>query len=194
MADFFSSQVKNWVGARLDAETVITQEAIVVSYSNNPAALTDPSHASWTAAVSVSGGGTTKEDAEQALTSAAGRYLLGKIDLTSSTDQTTTPTVFSFGYRVLATTNDEVITIPVNVSDQIEIPHRKRLNVRGEGDRIWQQLRSIQGEDVRLKLLRPTPLEVRGVLQSVSTPIPAISERGSTTLYCLVAVRGITIA
>lgn len=194
MADFFSSQVKNWVGARLDAETVITQEAIVVSYSNDPAALTDEAHASWTAAVSVAGGGTTKEDAEQALTAATGRYLLGKIELTSSTDQTTTPTVFSFGYRVLATTDDEVITVPVNVSDQIEIPHRKRLIVRGEGDRIWQQLRSIQGEDVRLKILRPTPLEVRGVLENVSTPVPAISERGSTTMFCLLSVRGITIA
>ena len=194
MADFFSSQVKNWVGARLDAEAVITQEEIVVSYSNDPAALTDPTHSSWTAAVSVAGGGVTKQDAEQALISAAGRYLIGKIELTSSTDQVTTPTAFSFGYRVLATTEDEVIQIPVNISDQIEIPHRKRLVVRGEGNRIWQQLRAIQGEDVRLKILRPTPLEVRGVLQSVSTPITSISERGSTTVYCLIAVRGITIA
>ncbi len=194
MADFFSSQLKNWIGARLDAETVITQEAITLSYSNDPAALLDNTHASWTAAVSVAGGGTTKIDDEQALTAAVGRWLLGKLDLTSSTDKVTTPTARAFAFRVLVTSTDEVVQIPVNVSDQIEIPHRKRLRVRGEGDRIWQQLRSIQGEDIKLKILRPSPLEVRGVLESVSTPIPAISERGSTTLYCLLTVRGLTIA
>ncbi len=194
MADFFSSQIKNWVGARLDAETVITQEAITLSYSNDPAALNDNSHASWTSAVAVAGGGTTKTDPEQPLTGANGRWLLAKVDLTSSTDKTTTPTALAFAFRVLATTDDEVIQVPINISDQVEIPKRKRLVVRGEGDRIWQQLRLIQGEDVRLKILRPSPLEVRGVLQSVSTPITAISERGSTTLYCLIAVRGLTVA
>jgi hypothetical protein len=128
------------------------------------------------------------------LVAATGRYLLAKLELASSTDQATTPTALAFAFRVLGTSEDEVIQIPVNVSDQIEIPHRKRLLVRGQGDLIWQALRAIQGEDVRLKILRPSPLEVRGVLESVSTPIPAISERGSTTLYCLLSVRGITIA
>lgn len=194
MADFFSSQIKNWIGARLDAETVITQEAITLSFSNDPEALQDNLHASWTSAVAVIGTGTTKIDPEQALTGANGRWLLAKLDLTSSTDQVTTPTALAFAFRVLATTEDEVIQIPINISDQIEIPHRKRFLSRGQGNLIWQQLRLIQGSDVSLTILRPSPLEIRGVLQSVSTPITSISERGSTTLYCLIAVRGLTVA
>ena len=193
-ADFYSAAVKNWVGARLDAEACVTQEAIDLYYSNDPEALTDPYHASWVKAIGVSGAGTTQEDEEQPLTGAEGRYLLSKIVLTASTDQTTTPTVYSFSFRVFTTSRDETIQIPVNVSDQIEIPHRKRLLVRGQGDAVWQKLREVQGQDVRLSVLRPTPLEVRGVLKSVSTPIPWISERGSTTMYCLLTVEGLRIA
>jgi hypothetical protein len=193
-ADFYSSAVKNWVGARLDAEACVTQEAITLSYSNNPDALTDPNHASWTSAVAVSGGGTTQENDEQPLTAADGRYLLAKLTLASSTDQTTTPTVYAFSFRSLTTSEDEIIQIPVNVSDQIEIPHRKPLLVRGQGNLVWQKLRDIQGQDVRLEVLRPNPLEIRGVLESVTTPIASISERGSVTMYCLLTVRGLVIA
>ena len=193
-ADFYSAQVKNWVGARLDAEACVTQEAITVYYSNDPAALTNPNHASWTSAIAVSGAGTTQQDDEQPLTGADGRYLLAKIVLASSTDQTTTPTVYSFSFRTLTASEDEIIQIPVNVSDQIEIPNRHRLLVRGQGNAVWQALRAVQGQDVRLKVLRPTPLEVRGILQSVTTPISWISDRGSTTLYCLLTVKGIRIA
>ena len=82
-----------------------------------------------------------------------------------------------------------MVDIPVNVSDQVERPFRKRLKVNGQGELVYQALRNKEGKNVQLEIFRPDTL-LRGIIENVSSPIEEISARGSVTTYCLVRFRG----
>jgi hypothetical protein len=82
-----------------------------------------------------------------------------------------------------------VVDIPVNISDHIERPYRKRIRVNGQGELVYQALRNKEGQNVQLEIYRPDTL-LRGIIENVSSPIEELSPRGSVTVYCLVRFRG----
>ena len=118
----------------------------------------------------------------------SGRWIAGKIDITTD-DPTKSPGFLSFAIRGFQLVNDLVVDIPVNISDQIERPFRKRLKVNGQGELVYQALRNKEGKNVQLEIYRPDTL-LRGIIENVSSPIEEISARGSVTTYCLVRFRG----
>ena len=143
MADFFSSDRKNWVGARLETDALATGETATLHYSTDPAALTDSADASWVEAVAVtpsSESSTGRVTSEEGLAEAQGRYIIGQVALTAASPYSSTPEVYAFSFRGLLP--EVVVDLPVNVSDWIERPGRASLRVPGHGDDVWAALKA----------------------------------------------------
>ena len=184
LGDFFTSEKKQWVGAKLNTNSVSTGE-VKLSTSIIPTDINNTSANTWEEQISINSG--TGGD-EEVMSLVSGRWIAGKIDITTD-DPTKSPGFLSFAIRGFQLVNDLVVDIPVNISDQIERPFRKRLKVNGQGELVYQALRNKEGKNVQLEIYRPDTL-LRGIIENVSSPIEEVSSRGSVTTYCLVRFRG----
>ena len=184
LADFFTSEKKQFVGAKLNTNAV-SSGSIKLSTSTIAADITNPNAATWAEQVSINSG-TGGE--EEVMTLVDGRYIAGKIDI-STDDQSQSPSLLSFAIRGFQLVSDLVVDMPINISDQVERPNRKRLKINGQGELVYQALRNREGKNVQLEIFRPDTL-LRGIIENVSSPIEEISARGSVTTYCLVRFRG----
>ena len=184
LGDFFTSEKKQWVGAKLNTQAV-SSGSVKLSTSTIAADISNPSATTWAEQVNINSG-TGGE--EEVMTLVSGRWIAGKIDITTD-DQAQTPGLLSFAIRGFQLVNDLVVDIPVNISDQIERPFRKRIKINGQGELVYQALRNKEGKNVQLEIYRPDTL-LRGIIENVSSPIEEISPRGSVTTYCLVRFRG----
>ena len=184
LADFFTSEKKQWVGAKVNTN-VVTSGSIKLFTSTIAADINNPTAATWSEQVSIFSG--TGGD-EEVMTLVDGRWITGKIEINTD-DVTQTPQMLSFAIRGFQLVNDLVVDMPINISDQIERPFRKALRVQGQGDLVYQALRNREGKNVQLEIFRPDTL-LRGIIENVSSPIEEISPRGSVTMYCLVRFRG----
>jgi len=184
LGDFFTSEKKQWVGAKLNTQDV-SSGTVQLSTSTIATDINDSSSSTWQSQVVINSG-TGGE--EEVMTLVSGRWIAGKIDITTD-DQAQTPGLLSFAIRGFQLVNDLVVDIPVNISDQIERPYRKRIKVNGQGELVYQALRNKEGKNVQLEIYRPDTL-LRGIIENVSSPIEEISPRGSVTTYCLVRFRG----
>ena len=184
LADFFTSEKKQWVGAKLNTN-VVTSGSVKLYSSTIASDINSPTATTWSEQVSVFSG--TGGD-EEVMTLVDGRWIAGKIELNTD-DVTQTPEMLAFAIRGFQLVNDLVVDMPINISDQIERPFRKALRVNGQGDLVYQALRNREGKNVQLEIFRPDTL-LRGIIENVSSPIEEISPRGSVTSYCLVRFRG----
>ena len=184
LADFFTSEKKQWVGAKVNTN-VVASGSVKLFTSTIAADINNPSAATWAEQVSIFSG--TGGD-EEVMTLVDGRWIAGKIEINTD-DVTQSPEMLSFAIRGFQLVNDLVVDMPINISDQIERPFRKALRVHGQGDLVYQALRNKEGKNVQLEIFRPDTL-LRGIIENVSSPIEEISPRGSVTMYCLVRFRG----
>ena len=184
LADFFTSEKKQWVGAKVNTN-VVSSGSVKLFTSTIAADINNPSAATWAEQVSIFSG--TGGD-EEVMTLVDGRWIAGKIEINTD-DVTQSPEMLSFAIRGFQLVNDLVVDMPINISDQIERPFRKALRVHGQGDLVYQALRNKEGKNVQLEIFRPDTL-LRGIIENVSSPIEEISPRGSVTMYCLVRFRG----
>ena len=184
LADFYTSEKKQWVGAKVNTN-VVTSGSVKLFTSTIAADINNADAATWSEQVSIFSG--TGGD-EEVMTLVDGRWITGKIEIHTD-DVTQTPSLLSFAIRGFQLVNDLVVDMPINISDQIERPFRKALRVSGQGDLVYQALRNKEGKNVQLEIFRPDTL-LRGIIENVSSPIEEISPRGSVTMYCLVRFRG----
>jgi hypothetical protein len=184
LADFFTSEKKQWVGAKLNTN-VVSSGSVKLFTSTIAADINNPTAATWREQVSIFSG--TGGD-EEVMTLVDGRWIAGKIEINTD-DTTQSPEMLSFAIRGFQLVNDLVVDMPINISDQVERPFRKALQVKGQGDLVYQALRNKEGKNVQLEIFRPDTL-LRGIIENVSSPIEEISARGSVTMYCLVRFRG----
>lgn len=190
-ADFYTAAVKQWVGARLLTDSQLAGE-VLLEYSTDLAAQADPNHPSWRLIQRADGLAPGAGD-EKIIFSAEGRYLLFKLTLRPGTANTLSPEVDSVSFRGLAEVVEHTVRIPVNVSDQLELPHRRRLHVKGLGEKTWQDLKRLEGADAILTIFRPED-RLHGQVVDVTTPVQEISPRGSVTVYCQLTFRGRRLA
>ena len=184
LADFFTSEKKQWVGAKLNTNDV-SSGTVKLSTSTIATDINNSSATTWQEQVTINSG-TGGE--EEVMSLVDGRWIAGKIDI-STDDQSQSPGLLSFAIRGFQLVNDLVVDIPVNISDHIERPYRKRIRVNGQGELVYQALRNKERKNVQLEIYRPDTL-LRGIIENVSSPIEEISPRGSVTVYCLVRFRG----
>jgi hypothetical protein len=184
LADFYTSEKKQWVGAKLSTES-IQSGAVKLFTSTFTKDLDDADATTWEEQVHLTSG---VGGDEQVMELVNGRWITAKITI-STVDNSQTPKLLAFAIRGFQLVEDLIVEMPVNVSDQIERPYRKALNVKGQGELIYQALRNKEGKNVELEIYRPDTL-LRGIIENVSAPVEEISLRGSATYYCLVRFRG----
>ena len=133
LADFFTSEKKQWVGAKVTCNTV-SAGSVKLSTSISPEDINAPTANTWSEQVSITGGVGGEE---QIVENVIGRWLAVKIDITTN-DTNISPELLSFDVRGFQLVEDLIVDMPVNISDQVERPNRKALKVTGQGDRDWE--------------------------------------------------------
>lgn len=192
LGDFYSARDKSWIGANLETGDLSSGMSVSLYYTTDPDALNDPDSSSWIRVANRTSG--TGDPGEHALTNVVSRSLAGMVRLTPSTDATSTPAVRSFSFRAYPSAGDEdvIVTVPVNVSDQIERRGRHRARIRGRGVTEYAALTAFEGRPVtaRIYLSGGETLIVRGLVEEVATPVQAVTWRGSSTVVAQVTIRG----
>lgn len=186
LGDLFTSVEKPWVGGFLDHDEIASDTRVELYVTVDPAALDDPDSSSWRRVKNVTSG---RDPTESPIPNLEGRYAAGMLKLYASADLTVTPAVRGFAFRAYPGEGDVLVDLPVNVSDQIEAPRRRRLRVKGAGRRVYERLRGQEGAYAELTLLH-TDETLRGTVERVSTPIPALTARGSPTVVSMLRFRG----
>ena len=184
LADFYTSENKQWVGAKLNTNGV-SSGTVALATTTIPADINSSVSPTWENQITVASGSGGDEEVLELV---QGRWMSVRLTITTS-DTTQSPELLSFAVRGFQLVNDLVVDMPINISDQVERPFRKALRVNGQGELIYQALRNKEGQNVQLEIFRPDTL-LRGIIENVSSPIEEISTRGSVTQYCLVRFRG----
>lgn len=188
-ADFFSAAPKQWLGARLESSFIQSGGNIrLESTIDRNQMVTAPN----TEFVNVHWNGEQGDGSEKLITNVTSRWLVPRVAITRETSGGS-PEVNAWSFRGVSSPEEVVAEIPINVSDRLEIPGRKPQTVSGSGDRMWDQLKSLEGKNAKVTLLK-TGDEVDGQIESVTAPIPATAERGSQSVYCLLTVVGTQVA
>ena len=184
LADFYTSEKKQWVGAKLNTNGV-SAGTVELATSTIPTDIDNIDSPTWQNQIIIASG---VGGDEEVLELVDGRWITAKLTITTS-DTSQSPELLSFAIRGFQLVNDLVVDMPINISDQIERPFRKALRINGQGELIYQALRNKEGKNVQLEIFRPDTL-LRGIIENVSSPIEEISPRGSVTQYCIVRFRG----
>ena len=184
LADFYTSEKKQWVGAKLNTNGV-SAGTVELATSTIPTDIDNIDSPTWQNQITIASG---VGGDEEVLELVDGRWITAKLTITTS-DTSQSPELLSFAIRGFQLVNDLVVDMPINISDQIERPFRKALRINGQGELIYQALRNKEGKNVQLEIFRPDTL-LRGIIENVSSPIEEISPRGSVTQYCIVRFRG----
>ena len=184
LADFYTSEKKQWVGAKLNTNGV-SAGTVELATSTIPTDIDNIDSPTWQNQIIIASG---VGGDEEVLELVDGRWITAKLTITT-TDTSQSPELLSFAIRGFQLVNDLVVDMPINISDQIERPFRKALRINGQGELIYQALRNKEGKNVQLEIFRPDTL-LRGIIENVSSPIEEISPRGSVTQYCIVRFRG----
>ena len=185
-ADFFTSEDKQWVGVEVEHNTLAEGKAVEIYVSTTYDTIDDPNSSAWELiGQSVSGRGGVEYQLNR-----NARYLNTKIVLEPNVTFTESPEFRTVSIRALPRPELVVVTVPINLSDQVERPNRKAFKVKNLGEVIYQTLKNKEGDSVTLQLYEPSEI-IRGVVESVQYPISERSEVGSVTQFCLLRVRGV---
>ena len=182
-ADFFTAESKQFVGAEIETEELVSGESVDVFISNKFESINDSSDNTWQLELSQQSG----TGGEEVQLQRVARYVTAKIELNSN--GTTTPKFKSLQIRALARPELVVVQIPVNISDRVERPFRKPVHVKNLGETIYQSLKDKEGDSVTLEIYDPAEI-IRGVVEKISYPIISNPNVGSVTQYAIITVRG----
>lgn len=183
-ADFFTAEKKQWVEAQVETPEVTFGHSIDLFVADDIAAITSSTHTNWDKVLNIiSGSGTVSAQVDK-----ISRYGSLKVVL-KSTGSTTAPEVNSISYRALARPELVMVQIPVNISDRVERPYRKPINVKNLGEAIYQSLKDKEGTPVTLEIYDPQEI-IRGVVEKIQYPIQSNPNVGSVTRYAIITIRG----
>ena len=184
--DFFTSEVKQWVGTTIEHDEIVDTRRIQCFISTKPDTINSSTSPNW----ELANDSTQGFGGDEVQINRNARYLNMKVVLKATDDKTGTPVFRSVSARALPRPQLVVVDIPVNISDQVERPNRKRIKVRNLGETIYQELKQKEGDSVTLELYSPQET-IRGVVESVAYPVINDANIGSVTQYCTVRIRGV---
>jgi hypothetical protein len=186
LADFFSSESKQWVSGELTGQAPL-DTSIELYGSNDETIITDPSSGAWLLVTTIR---TDVNESIVDIVGHRGRYHAAKVVMRANGVASLTPSFLSYSFRALASPNrDTLVRIPINVSDQIESPQRRALTVKGRGEAIEEALRVYEGQSVLVELYRP-PLKIQGLIEQFEETIMTIPKRGSVGYVMYARIRG----
>ena len=183
-ADFFTAEQKQWVEAQVETPDIAAGNTVELHVTDDIAGITSSTHTSWTKVLNIQSGSGTVETQVNKIS----RYGAMKVVLKSQ-GSTSAPEVNSISYRALARPELVLVQIPVNLSDRVERPFRKPINVKNLGEAIYQSLKDKEGTPVTLEIYDPQEI-IRGVVESIQYPIQSNPNFGSVTRYAIITIRG----
>ena len=184
--DFFTSEVKQWVGTTIEHDEIVDTRRVQCFISTREGNIDSPDSGNW----ELSNDSTQGFGGEEVQINRNARYLNMKVVIQATDDLSGTPVFRSVSARALPRPQLVVVDIPVNISDQIERPNRKKLKVKNLGEAVYQELKQKEGDSVTLQLFDPQEV-IRGVVESVAYPVINDANIGSVTQYCTVRIRGV---
>ena len=184
--DLFTASEKQWVGAYLDTASV-TDGTVELLYSTDPSTMLNAASTSWVSLIQVRSGVSTEEIE---IRSSQGRYLVAQIKIEANAAGTISPAPRGVSFRAYPGQTDQLIRLPINVSDRIEMPNKRRIVGKRLGTAIYNRIKGKEGTFVELSLITPTAVTYRGTIEKVEFPITQISEKGSPLMICWVSFRG----
>jgi len=178
----------NWTEAVLEASNLDgTKRQVKLSYSTNPDAIQDPLHPSWRTITYISH--DTQQGIPIPMYGVRAKSLTLKIDIESTNGNTHAPVVTRFAIRGMPQHRDWIVEVPINVSDIISAPGRMPYRLAGYGDIVHRRLLNLSGINVECIVLEP-PIHIQGIVDTVLEPVEYVSDRGSSSRYLMVRVRG----
>ena len=187
--DFFTSEVKQWVGTTVEHDEITDSKRVQCFISTREATIDNADSGNW----ELTNDSSTGFGGEEFQINRNARYLNLKIVLQANEDYSSSPVFRSVSARALPRPQLIVVDIPVNISDQVERPNRKRIVVKNLGEAVYQELKQKEGDSVTLELYDPSET-IRGVVESVAYPVVNNANIGSVTQYCTIRVRGVRAA
>lgn len=184
--DLFSATEKQWVGAYLDTAPV-TAGTVELLYTTDPSVMVDATSTRWVSLIQVRSSSPTEEIE---IRSSQGRYVIGQLKLTAGAANTVSPTPRGITFHAYPGNVEQLIRVPINVSDRIEMPNKRPINTKRLGIATYNRIKGKEGHYVELSLLSPTEVTYRGTIEKVEFPITEISEKGAPTVICWVSFRG----
>ena len=188
VADFFTSDDKQWVSAELSGTVPLSGGFIDLYDTTDPSLIELPESSSWVFVQTIGLG--TAQTVDTPLSGRNSRWHVAKVVLRSDSSRVDSPTFKSYSFRALpAPERDVLLRIPINVSDQIESQGRRAIVVPGRGKAMEDALRAYEGRYVLIELFRPE-LEIRGLIEKFESTIETISNRGSVRKVMYARIRG----
>ena len=184
--DLFTATEKQWVGAYLDTLPV-TEGTVELAYTTDPSVMLNAGSTSWISLLTVRSG-ISPDEIE--IRSSQGRYLVAQIKITANAAGTISPQPRGVSFHAYPGTPEQLIRLPVNVSDRIEMPNKRSIVGKRLGIAIYNRIKGKEGQFVELSLLSPVNATYRGTIEKVEFPITEISEKGAPTVICWVSFRG----
>ena len=177
-----------WVQASVFADQLSAAYGTIALYrSTDPDAIYDANHVSWQLVGKLND--TSQSGNEMSLNGLVSSQIALKLVVEGPTAQNNTPRLLRYNIRGIPAARDWEITIPINISDLIEVPYRQPYLLPGWGEALYQAISSFEGQNMRLTLYNPES-EFEGIINGVSVPIDYRPDRGSATRYCMVQLRG----
>ena len=184
--DFYTSDEKQWVGTTVEHETIEDARRVQCFISTKFEDINSPASTNWL----LTNDSSTGRGNQESQINENSRYLASKIVLQANADFSGTPAFNSIAVRALPRPQVIVVDLPVNISDQVERPGRKKLKVKNLGEAIYQELKEFEGDSITLEIYDPAET-IRGVVESVAYPVINNASIGSVTQYCTVRVKGV---
>lgn len=177
-----------WLSAVIDVENLGAAEGTISLWrSTDPSAIYDADHASWALIGTLSDASQTAVDF--VLSKLKSEQLALKVVINGPTTADDTPRLLRYSLRGITTARDWIVSVPVNVSDLIEVPYRNSVVIPGWGEAVLQQLVALEGQALNLTTYVPFN-EYQGIIDEVIVPTDYLADRGSSTKIAMVIFRG----
>jgi len=185
-ADFYTSQAKQWVGGRLYTNPMPSGAEVLAEFANELDSFSAPYITNFTTLTNAQIQGTGEEIP---MVNVIDRWLIPKLTLKASADNTQSPEVYSYSFRAFPEPEDVIARIPVNVSDRIERPGKRAKVIPGIGNKLFNALKRLEGKSVILNIYKPEET-IRGIVENITLPVQEITKLGSTMVFCTIQIRG----
>ena len=185
-ADFYTAQAKQWVGGRLYTNIMPSGAEVLAEFANELDSLEDPESINYTTLTNAQIQGSGEEIP---MVNVVDRWLIPKLVLSASNDNTQSPEVYSYSYRAFPEPEDVIARLPINVSDRIERPGKRAKVIPGIGNKLFAALKRLEGKSVVLSLYKPEET-IRGIVENITLPVQEITKLGSTMVFCTIQIRG----
>jgi len=191
LADFFTSDTKQWIGADLTGGDLPVGTDLELYDTNDPDLITNEASTSWQLVAQLQDG--LSQISVSDLSGRDARYHAAKVVYRSDGTRLLSPALRAYSFRALPNPDrDVLLRLPLNVSDQIESPGRRAVSIPGRGQAIEEALRAFEGQHVLIELFRPA-LQVRGLVEQFEATIETIPQWGAVRRVMYARIRGTDI-